>query len=1047
MSTIEILTAGAGTGKTYKLAQILEGAVRVDDVRPEAVIATTFTRKAAAELHARVRTRLLSSGLEAEAQGLDAARIGTVHAVCGRIVADAAFELGLPPRLDVLDDVASRIALAESISRMAGTDRASDAALLAERLGPASDPWSWRTDVKAVVDLARSNQIAPEELKECARRSWETFRELLEPVQESAEQLDRRLQSALREFINNVDTAVDGTEKTAKALAFAEAALRHLEAGSTLRWSEWAGLATSRLSVAKKSESLADPAREAAKSFHRHPRLHEDARSAIETVFGLAREALCAYEEHKRARGVVDFTDQEVLALRALQLPGPRERLRDGLDLVLVDEFQDTSPLQLRMFLELAGLAKRSVWVGDQKQAIYGFRGADPALMDAAIDMILGGREPRTLANSWRSRPELVHLTSDIFVPPFSAQGLPEPRVRLRPQSEEEPDGLGPIVERWNLVAKNKTDDACATASGVAELLADSTVRVRDGNERTRPVRPGDIAVLCVTNGQCASVAGALAALGIPAAVATPGLLATPEARLVTAGLALWCDSTDRLARATIARLAAFPGDGDEWLAAVLDPNWHTSSGELDPVRTLLEARAAAPHTGTLAAFDAVVDALGVREQCLRWGNSTGRLANLEVLRNLAAISVERAARSGAGATPAGLLGWFEALVDAGEDVRAPLPGEAVHVGTWHGAKGLEWPVVVLAELSKSRNPSPLGTQIQSDAEAIDLRDPLQGRWLRYWPQPFNRRQSKHAFATAIDGSTAMAEVRVRRRREDLRLLYVGWTRAKDRLVIAERTGKLASGLLELLHDDAGRWLLTDDESTTQWAGRAVEVGIRQLAATTEPPRPPTAGEAPVATGVRTHPPAVIQPSDVDGGEEVELRLHDVGRRLPLNGSPDMGDLGSAVHGFLAADRPGISEPERLAMATGLLSRWGVRSALDPEHLLEASDALGAWVRATWPAATWRREWPVTMRLPDGAVVRGTIDLLLETDAGLVVIDHKVFPGSRDAVLVRAKSHVGQLDAYAAILRATASGLPVEVVVHLPIVGTAIVLGGDRGGS
>jgi superfamily I DNA/RNA helicase len=93
------------------------------------------------------------------------------------------------------------------------------------------------------------------------------------------------------------------------------------------------------------------------------------------------------YQEYKRKWGVVDFVDQEVLTL----------------DLVLVDEFQDTSPMQLAIFLKLASLAKKSIWVGDQKQVIYGFRDADPALMDAAITGILKGDEPETLPFSWRN--------------------------------------------------------------------------------------------------------------------------------------------------------------------------------------------------------------------------------------------------------------------------------------------------------------------------------------------------------------------------------------------------------------------------------------------------------------------------------------------------------------------------------------------------------------------------------------------------------------------------------------------------------------------
>jgi len=1035
MNEIEILAAGAGTGKTHELAELLERAVREEGVRPHAVLATTFTNKAAAELHARVRTRLLASGMGDAAQGLAAARIGTVNAVCGRIVTEAAFELGLSPRLVVLDESAARVALAEAISTVAG-DRAAEAARLAERLGSRDEPWNWRQAVFQILDLSRANAIQPESFATCAQRSWDGFAELLEAGQEDAETLDLGLRDALRGFVGGVDRSIDTTAKTATALATAESALRRLEASVPLRWSDWTRLATSGMEAAKKSEPLASPVREAAKLFHRHQRLREDVRHAIELVFAIAADALAAYAEHKRVRGVLDFTDQEVQALRALSMPEPRERLRDELDLVLVDEFQDTSPLQLRIFLELAQLARRSVWVGDQKQAIYGFRGTDPALMDAAIAAILKGDEPRTLADSWRSRPELVRLTSDVFVPPFAAQGLPEARVRLRPKFDEEAAGLGPVVERWNLDAKNKEDDAKATASGVAELLVDETARIRVGKDGSRRPRPGDIAVLCLSNDQCSAVAGALADLGLPAALATSGLLSTPEAQVISAGLALWCDTSDRLALSTLARLCSFPPDGDAWFEAMLDPAWREAFSKLPAAKAVIDARQAMPHAGALAAFDAVLHALDVRDHCLRWGGSAGRLANLEALRAHAVGYVETALASGTGCTPAGLLAWFTGLAAAEEDRRAPLPGEAVHVGTWHGAKGLEWPVTVLADLSKNRGASPLGVQIRSDADEIDLADPLARRWIRYWPQPFDPRQTKHAFATALDGHASMQEAKERRRREDLRLLYVGWTRAKDRVVLADRAGKLASGILALLTAKDGGWLLTDGETPTTWAGRRVELAVRDPVPLEGEIVQPTPGDGCVAAGVREHPLAFVRPSDLTG-DGVVVAVHEIGRRLPLNGSPDMADLGSAVHGFLAADRPELRPEERCALGDGLLRRWGVRSALEPERLLQASDNLRGWIAIHSPGAAWRRELPVARRLDDGAVLRGRIDLVLETDASVVVIDHKTFPGDRDAMFKRACGHVAQLDAYARSVRAD-ERRRIELLVHLPIVGTVV---------
>src|SRR5690606_10388922 len=104
--------------------------------------------------------------------------------------------------------------------------------------------------------------------------------------------------------------------------------------------------------------------------------------------------------------------------------------------------------------------------------AIFGFRGTDPALMDAALVEILGEDQPETLPQSWRTRPELVEITSELFAPAFDRRGIPASRVRLTP-AREEPQGLGAVLERWTLAPMegekrlNKAQELLALASGV----------------------------------------------------------------------------------------------------------------------------------------------------------------------------------------------------------------------------------------------------------------------------------------------------------------------------------------------------------------------------------------------------------------------------------------------------------------------------------------------------------------------------------------------------------------------------------------------------
>src|SRR5690606_11230528 len=145
----------AGSGKTYRLATVLHDAIANASARPDAVLATTFTNRAAAELKERTRTRLLQAGRAEDAHRLGAARIGTVNAVCGRLVADFAFELGLAPNLRVIDEQAAAVALRQAMSRVV---TAADAERLADVKRRFDDKWEWQRDVERIVTLARANR-------------------------------------------------------------------------------------------------------------------------------------------------------------------------------------------------------------------------------------------------------------------------------------------------------------------------------------------------------------------------------------------------------------------------------------------------------------------------------------------------------------------------------------------------------------------------------------------------------------------------------------------------------------------------------------------------------------------------------------------------------------------------------------------------------------------------------------------------------------------------------------------------------------------------
>ena len=1037
MGKIEIVSASAGSGKTYTITELVLDRLKSKAAAPESLLATTFTNKAAAELQQRIRARLFKAGMVEEAQRIEGARIGTVNSVCGRLLQEFAFELGLSPAQRVLDEEAALVALRRAASRVVTTAEA-------ERLTAcqrAFQHWkdkAWPRQVATIIDQARANRIDPKDFPSFAQRSLASLLAHLPKPAKSGAPLEKKLETALADYLVATSRLAAPKKKTETSIQTVRTALGQLRRGA-MPWDAWMRL--SKLDPAVEARKDAQKVIEAAGDYGTHPQLHADIRDYTELVFDVAARALGAYAAEKAEWGVVDFVDQEARALELLDRKDVADRLRAELDLLVVDEFQDTSPIQLALFARLSELAKESVWVGDPKQAIFGFRGTDPALMDAALAALHGKAKVRTLDTSYRSRAPLVELTSKLFVPPFEAQGLPPDRVVLKPKSPTDDPAFGPFVESWTLDAPRAAETAIALAHCVEQLLADPTAVVRDPvTDAPRRVVAGDVAVLCRSNARCSLVAQHLVQRGIRAAVARPGLLGRPEARLALAALRLFVDPRDSLAAAELELLQTYADDPDGWLNAVLKPREKGVLVFADAAvhSAMKAARERFPAAGPLAALDAALEAAQARETCLRWGDSAGRHANLDALRAHAHEYVRACETGGAAATPAGLLAHFAELAGSEADAQAMVTGgDAVTVLTWHRSKGLEWPVVVLDNLNAQDRARLWGATVQTDAKTFDFEAPLAKRWIRFWPHPFGQ-QSSSDFHERVDASPESELAWETAEREGLRLLYVGWTRPRDRLALALKGGgyKVAQ-LARFDVKEVPQVTEPDDQGNATWAGTPLVVKVRVGTAVVQAGAAATPDAAPVPAGEQELPLAWLSPSKFDGkgkaGAPVEIGVH----RYP-KGKVDMDQLGMALHAFLAADFDGLDATKRLALAERCLRNRGVEGALAPADVVQAGDALKAWAAKVAPGATWRRELPLSHPLKDGSTVRGTADLVLETAAGLVLVDHKSYPGKVEQAVARAAEYAGQLAAYGDALAAATGKKVLGFHVHLPLAGLVV---------
>ena len=924
---VGIVTASAGTGKTYDLTSRIEAEIESGRAA-ERILASTFTVKAAGELRERARERLIAKGDAENAVRLLGARIGTINGVCGGLVKEFAFGLGLSPVVNIIEqDAAARVFLQAADASIG--KHADEVASLARVFGYEDGAWS--ADVGKIVDLARANNVDAEALPICAERSIAGFAKLMqEPLPgETAASLDATLRAEIDKLLSRYQSTDGVTKGTIKSLD----EVRDIAGKGKvdeLPWQHWAKL--SKASGTKADDEHFEPLRQAASAFARHPRLLEQVKRYVTAIFSCAAEAMRAYEDHKRAWGLVDFVDQDRLALKLLENTDLDLQLRERIESVFVDEFQDTSPLQLAVFVAMSRIAKSSIWVGDPKQAIYGFRGTDPDLITHVAPKIqqATGGGAHTLAKNYRSRPGLVAFFNDAFGPTFAAMGLPPEATRIGEVERADLPGQRTPLGVWHLDGSNIDKRAAALAAGVKEALANGgewTV-ARDG--AAAPLDAGDIAVLCRKNDNCLKVANALATNGLKVAIERGGLFGTLEARLALAALR-WCaDRRDTLALAELAHLLHEGPEQPAWFEASLQDDRAEAIAALVPLSDDLRALADnGVHKTPLEFVDAVLTLGGVSKAIRRWGNVEDRLLNLEALRKLVAAYEADRQQNRAPTTATDLCAWLGEQEAAQPESRAE---DAVTVVTYHGAKGLEWPFVILADLNDEPKGKAFGLHVASDVAGseIDWNDPLAGRWLRFWPWPFGPQKSDVVLdATAANSDEGKAAARAERE-ERARLLYVGATRARDYLILALPKSKTSNwAWLDELRSDSGEKAFVAPavgDDTVKVNGNPHAVRVATFVANDEAISaiPASAFESP-AVEPQSFSPLTLKPSSEGVLEDARIVEEiDLGARLPFAGSPDMTSVGDALHRFLAADDPTWTDERRDALAKRLLGAWGV---------------------------------------------------------------------------------------------------------------------------
>ncbi len=851
-----LLEASAGTGKTHAITTLVLRLVAEHAVAIDRLVVVTFTRAAAAELRGRVRSRLSAAidalddlrdgritlaeldatdraigriarrhrgdtdhdvacvserreALRAAREAFDEAAIDTIHAFCQRILQQVGPEIGADPGGELVEDLTD-------VAREVVDD------LLVRRLRDTADDW-----YRCLRDAGVTADVITRLVTDVAgaRVAIVPDRDERPMDSERAEHVWRERVDAFRDAWRRDEHALNSWFDQARSLgAFGRTRTYHgpnHEARLALL-SAWCdtdpGIAdlddiddalvhVTRAAIRTKLADGHDVA-EGLEVVDAAQRLLDTPGELVEQfVVDVVSDAITELDRRKASAGSWSFDDVLDSVERALQDPvaGPRVRVavRERFDAALIDEFQDTDPVQWGIFSRLFDDEKARLYlVGDPKQAIYSFRGADVrTYLDAAASVPDGASF--TLGINHRSDLRLVDALERLFRQRigddgvFAADGIEHTPVRAHDDHHADrlvhPDGGRPALHLRVVTraAAGLGESATITKQWarahlprqvaseiVAFLTAGYRLHERDGGERD--VRPGDVAVLTRTNEQASLQRAALAALDVPAVVATgQSVLATPEAAELARLLEALADPTDERAVRT-ALAGGIIGLNAGQLAAFDD---NDTAGFEHHVQRMARWAGHWREHGIAAALRRLFTEAGAVARLVTHPRGERALTNLMHLTEV----LERAERAGhLGAD--GLLAWLREARreprtgDELLELRLESDSDAVQIATIHRAKGLQYPVVWCPFLWDS-GPRPGGR-----GRAVAFHDPQSGA----------RMLDLHADDRRPPRREHIALATRERWEEEIRLLYVALTRAQHRCVVA--TGPFTDAGSSALH-------------------------------------------------------------------------------------------------------------------------------------------------------------------------------------------------------------------------------------------------------
>jgi len=820
---ITLIEASAGTGKTYNITSLFVRLVAEKDVSVERILVVTYTRAATAELEERIRIRLVEAvdalGAESEpadevlaelwrepserglrqrrlrdaVEGFDKALISTIHGFCQRMLQQHAFESGVRFDLELTPELGPVV---EEI-----VDDWLSAAFYA------AEP-DWAAFLREWVGYSRAGLI------DLAKRAVEHPGTAVVPAAGSADPSD--WDGRVAELMADWDALADGLVQTVSvAVEDAKAGRpsrlkkrqRSHSADATRKWvdqvAQWLASdppigseppKADRFSAKSMEKQLADADRALEHSaIDRLAELLElpgRVAGAMRAEFvEQVRLRFDAAKEQRRLQSYDDLLRSLAERLDESADPGARAALSaaigGGFDAALIDEFQDTDDQQWTLFREVFGKGGHHLYlIGDPKQAIYGFRGANVHVYAEASEH--AKRRRYTMSTNWRSDGRLLSALNHLL----GAAGMFGPSVsfgyvQVQPPPGKGADGLrvaggaipAPLQIRW--ISRALTGTAapkpvikgalegplpCRVAEDVAELLGSGTEICEE--EQWRAIRPGDIAVLVRTGRQAVAMQEALRVAGVPAVLSgAASVLASDEAREVQHWLEALVDRSGGGASRVAASTGLFGWSARDLHAVEAEQpeavaRWERWLGRVARWKQLVETR------GFMAGFRQALDEEEVLGRLLRLEDGERRVTNL-----LHTAELVHAAETRERLPLLALTVWLTARRSADDlgkeevELRLDRDAQAVRILTIHKSKGLEFPVCFVPYLWDG------GRTVAKANQPLLV--------------PDAQCRTRRIFDVGVPNSAENRALSEREDREEaLRLAYVALTRARHRVVV-----------------------------------------------------------------------------------------------------------------------------------------------------------------------------------------------------------------------------------------------------------------------